>query len=467
MDFVQSPDRGFDEDQWQQPENVQQHFGQAYPQPPQQQWRLQPRAARTVGAGQLAAPEQAAAPGQAGGAGQAAAPEQTAAPGRAAWGLRPQQPGPRASATGAGTGGGAPGWRWVAHPPYGAPGAPPHPVVEQQWRQRRRLLEDFRRRSEPSPRYARPPRWGLPHVAVRPLDQGHGDPGDIGARRTGPGGARAGAQESAAGTGDVLADRAALGDRAAACTAFLMRAATWLVVAGVVAAVIGWGRYGLLVALRGQVVPVWVQWLSAGAVYLANAAAFVVSLLVLVVLVQWLRAVRERWFHPRRDLRGRWELAAQVVIPGLNLLYLPVLAQEAAVFGARDGGDGDPRTRRWARTAWGSLAAGQLVGCLYWWQLLAPGTQAAANALSLGAAMAVLAALAAWALRRALQSSRGDRRPRRLVYVGPGTGRNAAAGAEGTGDAGAEGPGNPGAEGPGNPGATEAATAASTPESDK
>lgn len=350
MGFVQFPEGGSEEARWQRPEHVQQHFGQAYPHPPQQQWRMAPRHAQVpVPAAAVPAPLP---PGQG-------------------------QP-PAAPLPGPGRG----GWRWVAHPPFGAPGAPPHPEVENWWRRRRAVIEDFRRRTEPSPRYARPPRWGLPHVPA-------------------PG--------TAAGQASDADTRTRL---AAAHRVLLARLAGWLVVAAVVAAVIGWGRYALLVALRGQVVPAWVQWLSAGAVYLANAAALLLSLAVLAVLVRWLLAERARRRSGRPDPRRPGEVAALAVIPGLNLVYLPVLGRETAGFG---GPAPDRRARRAATVAWAALAVAQLLGALYWWQLLAPGAQSAANALSLGAAMAATTAVSAAALRHMLRAAPARRR---LVAVG-------------------------------------------------
>lgn len=281
----------------------------------------------------------------------------------------------------------APTLRWVAHPPYGAPDAPAHPQLERQWRQRQATLDAYRAGSEASPRYALHPRWGLPH-ALSPVA----------------------AQDVAR---EMVQQRDT--QRVAARCRLLMRLALWLVVVAAVGAVIGWGRYGMLVGLRGHVVPVWVEWLSAGAVYAANGVAFAMVVAVLVVLASWLVGARRLHYAPRRDPRRASAVVALTIVPGLNVLYLPVLCRELYA-----PGQPQPRVRRRVRWAWALLAAAQLVAVVYWLQVWRPTAQFQANALSLGALMLALTAGSAWWLRRALRAMEVGEPLRHFVYAGPG-----------------------------------------------
>lgn len=263
------------------------------------------------------------------------------------------------------------------------------------------MIDEFRRRSEPSPAYARPPGWGFPA------------PGTAGFE---PGGGSVVGDAAAATPREILGVRLAFGDLAARV----------LIVLGAVAALVGLGRYVLLVAMRGESVAWWVETGSSWLTRFAYAAAFVASFVVLVAVVRALLAARDVAFDKRGgDPRSTWAMAASGVIPGVNLLYLPVYVREIEpVFGAARGAQSvrsvdpvDPRTWGLLRGTWWLLLANQLVGALYWWQVLRPGVQASANALVLGALSAGLAAVVAWQLRRVVRAARGAAPVRRFTAV--------------------------------------------------
>lgn len=260
-------------------------------------------------------------------------------------------------------------WRWVAHPPFGAPGAPPSPAEAEERARARRRGEEFLRRSEPSPAYGRNPGWGLPRVA-----------------------AGTGEEPAAPATRHVLDERLPAAARVAA-------------VLGIVAALVGGVRYGLLVALRDHSVEWWIEALTAWATRFAFAAVFVAALVLLVAAIRALLAARGHAFASRgaADPRNTWRMAAGGVIPGVNLLLLPVYLREIEPAYARV----DPRVWGRLRAAWWALGANELVGALFWWQLARPGTQAAANALALGALLAALLAVLAVVLARVARAASG------------------------------------------------------------
>lgn len=291
-------------------------------------------------------------------------------------------------------------WRWLAHPPYGTPGAPPSPEEADEQARKRRATEEFLRRSDPSPAYGRNPGWGLPVLAAGSAP-GIRD-GD------GPGPADAGTEVP------PETPRGVLGRR----LDFLDTAARVLLLLGAIAAVLGLGRYVLLVAMRGETVAWWVEAVTSWVTRFAYAASFVSALVLLVAAVRALLAARDLAYSGRGgDPRNTWAMAASGVIPGLNLLYLPVYLREIEPAGGIGRGPrgADPRMWRRLRMCWWILLANQLVGAVYWWQVLRAGTQAAANALILGAIAAALAATIAWHLRRVVRLAHGAAPLRRLT----------------------------------------------------
>ena len=281
-------------------------------------------------------------------------------------------------------------WRWEAHPPFGAPGAPPSPEEAAERRRRAERREQFRLGSEPSPAYGRVPAWGLPRPEPTAEEDAPQSPGAV------------------------------LGVRL-----FVFNTACrWLLIAGIVAAIAGVVRYGLLVAFRGVAVSWWWETLTSALVQFLFIVVFAVALATLVSGVRALLAIREYAYHRSRggiaaanaerfDPRRRWVMVLSAVIPGVNLLYLPVLLSEVAPALRR----ADPRTRSRLWIAWAILLVNQVLGVLYWSQVLRPGTQAAANSLFLAAALAACAAVFAWAMRRALKTAEGREGIRRLTFV--------------------------------------------------
>ena len=281
-------------------------------------------------------------------------------------------------------------WRWRAHPPYGAPGAPPSAEDVAERRLQAERAESFRRRSEASPAYGRVPSWGLPRPrAVDP----EGSPPSPGAT---------------------------LRTRLFVCRT----ACRWLLIAGIVAAIAGVVRYGILVAFRGVAVSWWWETLTSTAVQFLFIVVFAVSFATLVSGVRALLALREYAYRrsrgraadtraERRDPRRRWGMVLSAVIPGVNLLALPVLLLEVAP--ALRGADPRTRTRLWG--AWTMLLLNQVLGVLYWSQFLRPGSQAAANALILAALLSGCAAAFAWTMIRALRTAEGSEKVRRLTFV--------------------------------------------------
>ena len=282
-------------------------------------------------------------------------------------------------------------WRWQAHPPYGAPGAPPSPEEAAERRRQAERRERFRRGSEPSPAYNRVPAWGLPR------------PSPVAAVDAPPT------------PGETLRSR---------LTVF-HTVCHWLLIAGIIAAVAGFARYAILVAFRGDAVTWWWEALTSGAVQFLFIVVFAVAFATLVSGVRTLLALRDVAYHrsrgahgaapaARRDPRRRWVMVASAVIPGVNLLYLPVLLSEIAPVMRRS----DPRARSRLWVAWAILLVNQAIGVLYWSQVLRPGTQAAANALFLAAMLSACAALFAWSMIRALRTADGSENIRRLTFVG-------------------------------------------------
>ncbi|WP_333620213.1 DUF4328 domain-containing protein, partial [Dietzia sp.] len=244
---------------------------------------------------------------------------------------------------------GAQRWRWLAHPPYGTPGAPPSPEEAAEQARERRASEEFLRRSDPSPAYGRNPGWGLPTLAAgfAPADAGTQMPPET--------------------------PRGVVGRR----LEFLDTAARVLLLLGTIAAVLGLGRYVLLVAMRGETVAWWVETVTSWVTRFAYAASFVSALVLLVAAVRALLAARDLAYSERGgDPRNTWVMAACGVIPGLNLLYLPVYLREIEpAEGIGRGPRGaDPRMWRRLRVCWWILVANQLVGAVYWWQVLRAGT---------------------------------------------------------------------------------------------
>ena len=221
-------------------------------------------------------------------------------------------------------------------------------------------------------------------------------------------------RQALAATGAPVAPRHLAQQRAAEQARLLERRGLWFLVAAAVAAVIGWGRYVVLVALRGQVVDVWVQWLSVAAVVVSFSVALALAVVLMVTLVRWLLAARNARWAPHPDPRRRWTVVLLSLVPGLNLVYLPVFLQEL-----RPAVKVQPRVRRRMLWAWGLFAAAQVVAVAYWLQVWRSEAQAQANALSLGAAMLALSAAAAWWMRRVLRAINGAEPLRRLVYWGP------------------------------------------------
>lgn len=290
-------------------------------------------------------------------------------------------------------------WRWQAHPPFGAPGAPPSPEEADLARRRAVEIEEFRRRSEPSPAYGQTPRWGWPW------------PGTAGGGSGNAPSPRAQAAESAEKLREQLASLGAV--------------SRWLLIAGVVAAVLGLLRYAILVAFRGDSVQWWIEALSAWTVRIGFIVVFAIGLATLVAGVRTVLALRGYAYAKSAaagpggsfraaDPRSRWLMVFSAVIPGVNLVYLPVLLEEVAPVLRRV----DPRVRRRLRAAWWALLINQLVGVLYWSQLLRSGTQAEANALFLAAVLSASAAVFAAVLRRALDAAGGRAEVRRLTFAG-------------------------------------------------
>ena len=289
-------------------------------------------------------------------------------------------------------------WRWQAHPPFGAPGAPPSPEEASLERRRTAEREHFRLRSEPSPAYGRTPQWGLP---------------------------RPGAALEAGGTRSAASANTAHGDGLGEHLGALGAVSRWLLIAGSAAAFLGFVRYAILVVFRGDSVQWWVEATSAWAVRLGFIVVFAIALATLVAGVRTVLALRGYAYRkaapdPRgvadgaADPRGRWRIVLSAVIPGVNLFYLPVLLLEVAPVFRR----ADPRAHRRLWGAWWALLANQAIGVVYWSQLLRPGTQAEANALFLAAVLSASAAVFAALLGRALEAAHGAAPVRRLIFAG-------------------------------------------------